>query len=82
MIKAFNLLEEVIMEGIKKLWKSSTFQLILATMITTAFIAYGDNNFTWKDWVGQLDMYITTYVIKEAVKYGAAAYQAKSSPTV
>lgn len=65
----------------KKLLESSTFQLIVLVMIATAFVAAGDNDFTWKDWVGQLDTYITGYVLKEAVRYGAAAYGKKADGT-
>lgn len=65
------------MDGFKKLAGSSTFVLIAVVMAITAIVASQAPEFTWKDWVAQLDMYITGYVVKEAVRYGSAAYQNK-----
>lgn len=69
------------MKGFLKLIDSSTFILIVIVMAVTAVVAYY-TDFTWTAWVNQLNMYITGYVLKESVRYGAEAYKNKGIPPV
>ena len=63
----------------KKLWDSSTFQLIVLILIITALIAYNSDEVTWKDFLDQLRYYLGGYVIKESVVYGSSAYKERGN---